>query len=141
MEVDDVPHTERRHTTVQQVVREETRRMARGLLPLLCIAFGVFTLLGYGGYLTALSLLAGATFSLLLFRLICQSASRAVLFPPAQGMKTVRKGYAFRYMLTALFLVIVLKAPIFQPVAAIIPLFFPRIILLLGSILNRKGGK
>lgn len=125
---------------IREIVRQETRRILRGCVPLALIAFGVFTLLGFGGVRTALSLLAGTAFSLLLFRLICRSATRAVLFPPAQGTRIAWKGYAFRYVLTALFIVLALKCPFLQPVAAVIPLFFPRIILLYTSIFYKKGG-
>ena len=87
-------------TTGMQIVREETRRMLRGMAPLTLIAFGVFVLAGCDPAQAGVSLLLGACYSLLLFRMIGKSAAKAALFPPAQGIRIVRRGYFFRYVLT-----------------------------------------
>lgn len=126
--------------TANEIVRQEAVRLARGVSALTVLAFGVFLLLGYGSLRTAWSLLAGAAFSLVLFLLIGRSAVRAVLFPAPQATRVLRKGYAFRYLLAGAYVVLALKSPLLQPAAAIVPLFFPRIVLLLGSISQRKGG-
>ena len=70
--------------TGMEIVREETRRMLRGMIPLAVIAFGVFLLAGADPARSAVSLLLGTCYSLLLFRMIGKSAAKAVLFPPAQ---------------------------------------------------------
>lgn len=126
--------------TAKEIIRQEAVRLAKGVLALSVAAFGVFLLLGYGSLRTAWSLAAGAAFSLVLFLLIGRSAARAVLFPPEQGTRIVRKGYVLRYLLAGLYVILALKAPFLQPAAAIVPLFFPRIVLLLGSISPKKGG-
>ena len=84
--------------TGMEIVREETRRMLRGMIPLAVIAFGVFLLAGADPARSAVSLLLGTCYSLLLFRMIGKSAAKAVLFPPAQGTRIVRRGYFFRYL-------------------------------------------
>ena len=83
-----------------EIVREETARLARGMAPLVLIAFGILLLAGFEPLRTGVSLLAGTAYSLLLFAMIGRSAARAVLFPPAQGTRIVRRGYFFRYLLT-----------------------------------------
>ena len=83
-----------------EIVREETARLARGMAPLVLIAFGILLLAGFEPLRTGVSLLAGTAYSILLFAMIGRSAARAVLFPPAQGTRIVRRGYFFRYLLT-----------------------------------------
>lgn len=72
-------------TTGMQIVREETRRMLRGMAPLTLIAFGVFVAGGCDPVQAGASLLLGACYSLLLFRMIGKSAAKAALFPARTG--------------------------------------------------------
>ncbi len=122
-----------------QIVREETRRMLRGMAPLTLIAFGVFVLAGCDPVQAGVSLLLGACYSLLLFRMIGKSAAKAALFPPAPGIRIVRRGYFFRYVLTGVMVFAAIEALI-QPLAAILPLFFPKVILLWSAAVQKKGG-
>ncbi len=126
--------------TGREIVREETRRMLRAFVPLTLVSFGVFVLVGSEPVRAGVSLLLGAGYSLLLFRMIANSAAKAAMFPPAQGTSIVRRGYFFRYILTGVMVVIAIKAPFIHPIAAILPLFFPKIILVGSSIFLRKGG-
>ena len=123
-----------------QIVREETRRMLRGMVPLTLIAFGAFVLAGCEPVRAGVSLLLGACYSLLLFRMIGKSAAKAALFPPEQGTRIVRRGYFFRYVLTGVMVFAAIKAPFLQPLAAVLPLFFPKVILLWSTVVRRKGG-
>lgn len=123
-----------------EIVREEWTRMLRGTVPLTLIAYGVFALAGYGGVPTVTGLLLGACYSLFLFWLIAKNAAKALLFSPEQGTKVVRRGYVFRYVMTGVLIVCAIKAPFINPLAAVLPLFFPKIVLLLSSLFQRKGG-
>ena len=126
-----------------EIVREETARLTRGMAPLALIVFGVLLLAGFEPLRTGVSLLAGTAYSLLLFAMIGRSAARAVLFPPAQGTRIVRRGYFFRYLLTGAAVFAAIKAPFLQPLAAILPLFFPKAVLLWQQARPsaRKGGE
>jgi len=124
--------------TGMDIVREETRKLARGMLPLALIVFGASLLCRADPLRAGVSVLLGTGYSLLLFRMIGKNAAKAVLFPPAQGTRIVRRGYAFRYLLTALVIVIAIKLPFFYPLAVILPLFFPKILIILYHI--KKGG-
>ena len=75
--------------------------------------------------------------------MIGRSAAKAVLFPPAQGTRIVRRGYFFRYLLTGAAVFAAIKAPFLQPLAAILPLFFPKAVLLWQQARPsaRKGGE
>ena len=123
-----------------EIVREETGRMARGMAPLALIAFGVLVLAGFDPVRVGVSLLLGTAYSVFLFAMIGRSAAKAVLFPPAQGTRIVRRGYFFRYLLTG---AAVFAAPFLQPLAAILPLFFPKAVLLWQQARPsaRKGGE
>ena len=127
-----------------EIVREETARLARGMAPLVLIAFGILLLAGFEPLRTGVSLLAGTAYSILLFVMIGRSAARAVLFPPAQGTRIVRRGYFFRYLLTGAAVFAAIRLPQLQPLAAILPLFFPKVILLWQQVVRpsaRKGGE
>ena len=123
-----------------RIVREETRRMARGIAPLTLIAFGAFVLFGCDPVRTGVSLVLGAVYAILLFGMMGRSAAKAVLFPPAQGTRIVRRGYAFRYVLTGCAVFAAIRAPFVLAPAAVLPLLFPKIILLLSQVFQRKGG-
>jgi len=122
-----------------EIVREETARLARGMAPLVLIAFGILLLAGFEPLRTGVSLLAGTAYSLLLFAMIGRSAARAVLFPPAQGTRIVRRGYFFRYLLTGAAVFAAIRLPQLQPLAAILP----KVILLWQQVRPsaRKGGE
>ena len=126
-----------------EIVREETARLERGMAPLALTAFGILLLAGFEPLRTGVSLLAGTAYSILLFAMIGRSAARAVLFPPAQGTRIVRRGYFFRYLLTGAAVFAAIRLPQLQPLAAILPLFFPKLILLWQQVHPsvRKGGE
>ena len=123
--------------TGMQIVREETARMLRGFAPLTLIAFGAFVIAGCDPLRAGISLLLGAGYALLLFRMLAVSAA---LFPPAQAVRRVRAGYLFRYVLTGIMVFAAIKVPFIYPLAAVLPLFFPKMILLWCNIVQRKGG-
>ncbi|WP_283674635.1 ATP synthase subunit I [Butyricicoccus sp. Marseille-Q5471] len=127
-------------TTPQEIVREETLRILRGVIPLTVIAFGVFTIFGYGGIQTAISLLIGAAYTMTLFRMMGNSAAKAVMLAPEKGTAAIVRGYMLRYVMTAAVIILAIKIPFFNPGAVVVPLFFPKVTLLLGSIFRRKGG-
>jgi hypothetical protein len=79
-------------------------------------------------------------YTLVWFQMVGRNAVKATLFPPAQGTRIARRGYVLRYFLTGAFAVLAIKVPFIQPLAALLPLFFPKLILLCSSVFQRKGG-
>lgn len=122
------------------IVLQEAKRLLRGMAPLTLLCAAAFLLAGYGDLRTLGSLLGGTAYSFCLFLMIGTNASRALLYPPAQAIAQVRKGFLFRYTLTGVMVALALKLPFINPLAAILPLFFPKIILLASSIFRKKGG-
>lgn len=123
-----------------EIVRQEAGRLTRGMVPLLLIAFGALTLFGYGGVRTAVSLLLGAAYAMGLFWMIGKNAVKAVHFPPETGKRIVQRGFLIRYVLTGAVVFLAIKSPFLNPLAAVLPLFFPKIILLTSSVFQKKGG-
>lgn len=123
-----------------RIVYEETLRLLRGMVPLALVTFGVFALMGQAPVRAGISVVLGTAFALLLFYMIGRSAVRATAFPPAQGIRITRRGYVFRYMLTAAFVIAAIKAPFLNAAAAVIPLFFTKVLLLWHHAVQRKGG-
>ena len=123
-----------------KIVQEESARLLRGMVPLALICFAGLVLFGVPMLHALLGIVLGCAFAYAQFRMICKNAMRAILFPAAQGQKIARKGYYFRYFLAAVFLVLAIKIPFIHPVAATLPLFFPKIVYLTASILSKKGG-
>lgn len=126
--------------TGNEIVREEAGRLARGMLALMLISGGLLTLCGQGSVRMAVSLVVGTAFTLALFVLMASNVARSVGLLPERAEAYVRRGYAVRYLLAGAFVVFVIKTPYFQPLAAILPFFFPKAVLLTRSIFQRKGG-
>lgn len=126
--------------TGKQIAREEWARMARGMAPLALIAFGIFVLAGCDVGRAGVSLALGTAYALLLFRMIAGNVAKATLFPPERATRIVQRGYFFRYVLTGLAVFAALKAPFLHPIATVLPLFFPKAVLLWCNVVQRKGG-
>lgn len=126
--------------TSGEIIIQEAKRLLLGMVPLMLVAGGFFLLAGYGDLRTLGSLLGGTAYSFCLFLMIGANASKALLYPPAQAIKLVRRGYMFRYMLTGVLVVLAFKLPFINAAAAILPIFFPKLILLVNSIFRKKGG-
>lgn len=125
---------------MNEIVKTEAKRMAIGMILLSSAVCLGFVLLGYDIPQTIVSVLFGTLYSFVLFFMVCTSAAKAAAFPAVQAMRYIRRGYVVRYLLTGVIIVFILKAPFFNMAAAILPLFFPKIILLVSSILLKKGG-
>ncbi len=124
-----------------QIVREEAAHLAKGMMPLAVVAGAVLALCGQASWRMVISLAFGTCYAWVLFVLMGRNVARSVTLPPGQAEACMRKGYALRYALTGVVILVVLKLPFFHPLAAILPLFFPKLVLLFGSAFQRKGGK
>lgn len=120
----------------QEIVLDELRRQGKGMLPLMLVTYGVFALLGYWQWQTAVSILLGTAYALFNFYQIGQSALRAAAAyrTPAQAQKGMVRGYLTRYVLTAALIIAAFRVSWLNPAAVVVPLFYTKIILL---ILNR----
>lgn len=124
-----------------EIVKEELQKLARGILPMMLLTGGILVLCGQASVRMLWSLLLGSAYALTLFALMGSNVARSVLLPPGKAEASLQRGYVFRYCLTGAFIIFMLKHPLFHPWAAILPLFFPKLVLLAGSIFQKKGGK
>lgn len=125
---------------IDSSIRGEAKRLLAGIVAFVFLASGLFLLAGRADLRTFASLFGGAGYSFCLFLMISANASKALLYPPETAIKLVRRGYMFRYLLTGVLVVLALKLPFINSFAAILPLFFPKVILLIHSVFQRKGG-
>ncbi len=124
-----------------EVIRQETKRMFRGSIPLAFILYAGFCIFSYYQIIVLLSIAVGVAYSLFLFYNMAVSSVHAALIGDEKRASRMQiSRYLMRYLLTGIFLVGVIKLTPLNPVAVTIPLFFPKIILIASGIINRKGG-
>lgn len=114
------------------IVTQEMRRLARRVLPMALIVFGVLVLAGQPVVETLVGVGAGTAFALWNFWLLGRSAVRAAAQgDPARAHKMVTASYVKRYVLTAVFLTAVMLSGRVSIPGAVLPLFFPKISFML----------
>lgn len=123
------------------IVAEELRRLTRGVTPVILIIFGLLVLLGQPLIPVALGVVAGTAFTLWNFYLMGRDAVRATCqTDPGRAGKMMTRSYVKRYVLTAVFVFAVVSTDQVSVAAAILPLFSPKITLMLSQYI-KKGGK
>lgn len=124
-----------------EVVRQETKNMLNGFIPLSLISYAIFSLFGYYNIMVLLGIILGAVYSLFLFyNMACSSVQAATIGDEKRASRMQTTRYLMRYLMTGVLLVCVIKLTPLNPVAVIIPLFFPKIIIIASGIILRKGG-
>ena len=125
-----------------KIVSEELRRQAVFTAPLCLILVGVLILIGHEPLRVVISAAVGYLYTLFNFYSIGRSSAAAARqTDPARATKIVMSGFAQRYVLTALYLVLMFLSGIFDVVAGVTPLLFPKVILLIFHTVQKKGGK
>lgn len=122
------------------IAKEETRKIAKPIAGLSLIWLGILIILGQFSVETIIGVVVGCIFVIFLFAILANSAQKSTNLSPAQATRYVQRGYAIRYMLTAAYIICVIRLPYVNWVAAVVPLFFPKVILLIYSIFKKKGG-
>lgn len=123
------------------IVTDELRRLTVRVIPVALVIFGLLVLLGQPLGQVTLGVLAGTLFALWNFYLMGRSAVRAACQTnPGRASKIVTRSYAMRYVLTALFLLAVIWTGRISVPAAVLPLFSPKITLMISHYW-KKGGK
>lgn len=126
---------------VFDVVRQETRRIAKSSMVLALIFYAAFCLFGYYQPTVFIGFAAGTGYTVFLFyNMACSAVQAALMGDPKRASRLQTSRYLMRYLLTGVFIVAVIKLTPLNPAAVIIPLFFPKIILIASGIIKRKGG-
>lgn len=121
------------------IVTDELHRLTVRVIPVGLVIFGLLVLLGQPLGQVALGVFAGTAFALWNFYLMGRSAVRAACqTDPARASKIVSRSYAKRYALTALFLLAVVWTSWMSVPAVVLPLFSPKITLMISNYFGRK---
>lgn len=149
---------------VQETVRKETLRIAAGTAVLTVLMVAVFLIIGLFDIAVLLGALLGCAFAVLNFFLLALSVQKAaeemngVKLPPleenednpdetpqppispqaANAKKRMQLSYTGRMLLTVLLAVVALNVPWLNPVAALVPQLFPRLVIQMWSIGQKK---
>ena len=152
---------------LQPAVKQETAKIAVGVVILTALMVSVFLVIGQFQFSVLLSALAGAAMAILNFFLLAFSVQKAteqmdgVRLPPEEeppeGEATDEKqekplspqavrakhsmqlSYAGRMLVLAVYAIGAVSIPSVQPVAALVPLLFPRIVILINSLIPKSG--
>lgn len=121
------------------IVIEELRRLARQVIPISLIIYGVLVLFGQPPLSTAIGVAAGTAFALGNFYMMGKSAMRATLMrDPGRAIKLVKRSYVRRYLFTALFLFAVIWTDKISVTATVLPLFAPKIALMVSKYKRKE---
>lgn len=153
---------------VEQAVRQETVKIAVGVALLSVLMIGVFLILGQFSTAVLLGAVLGAVFAIGNFFLMAMSVQRAVnkmddvhlppkteeeeaaeaedpkaakeLTPEGKQIKgSIQRSYLLRMLLLGGMAILAIQSPLFDPIAALVPLLFPRIVIFLeGIFLNKE---
>ena len=152
---------------VEAAVKQETRKIAIGVCVLTVLMVGVFLILRRFSLPVLLGAVLGAVFAVGNFFLMAMSVQRAVnkmdgvelppkeepedgaeedkktakeLTPEGKQIKgSIQRSYLLRMLLLGCMAVLAIKAPCFDPVAALVPLLFPRIVIFIeGAFMNKE---
>ena len=148
---------------VQAVVRQETAKIAAGVGVLSALMVAVYLIIGRFDVTVLLGALLGTAFAILNFFLMALSVQHATdsmdgvqgapVQEPAEGEEPIKhelspeatragrsmqRSYLLRMAMLAAMAVLALQVPAFDPVAALVPLLFPRIVILLRSMFEKK---
>lgn len=152
---------------VQPAVKKETLRIAAGTILLSVLMVAVFLILGYFDSAVLLGALLGTAVTILNFFLLGLSVQRAsekmkdVHFPSyeeadaelkegeeeppvpespemTQAKRGMQLAYTGRMMLVVATGIVALATPAINPVAALVPFLFPRIIIFIYGIFHKE---
>ena len=127
---------------IDPTVRKETRLIALFTLCLTALMEAVYLIIGRWNMQVLLGGLLGAFFAVLNFFLMGLGIQKALTQEAADAKNLMRISQSMRLLMLGLVLVVAFSVPVFDPIATVIPLFFPRIAILLRPVYDpefRKG--
>jgi cobalamin synthase len=123
---------------IDSVVIKETAYIGVWALILSAAMQAVFLLLGKWEYTVLLGNILGAGAAVLNFFLMGITVQIAVVKEEKEARQTVKTSQSLRMLLLILILVLALVFPCFNPIAAVIPLLFPRIAIIFRQLFDKK---
>ncbi len=130
-------------TKIDKTVIRETRYIAGVTIVLSVIMEAVFLIIGMWSYKVLLGNILGAAVAVANFLLMGITVQKAVLKEEKDAATLMKLSQTLRNMMLLIAAVLAIVLPFINPVAAIIPLFFPRIAITLIPLRdrNKNNGK
>ncbi len=130
-------------TKIDKTVIRETRYIAGVTIILSVIMEAVFLIIGMWSYKVLLGNILGAAVAVLNFLLMGITVQKAVQKDEKDAATLMKLSQTLRNMMLLIAAVLAIVLPFINPVAAIIPLFFPRIAITLIPLRdrNKNNGK
>ena len=122
-------------------VKKETLFAALGMCILVTLMLAVFLVIGKFNFAVLLGGLIGGAVAFINFFAMCLTLQKAVSMPEENHMKLVRASQSIRLMLIALVVILCLSVAKLNVFATMIPLIFPRILMLIRGIMIAKDNK
>lgn len=124
---------------IDDTVVRETRYIAGVTIVLSVIMEAVFLIIGMWSYKVLLGNILGAAVAVTNFLLMGITVQKAVLKEEKDAATLMKLSQTLRNMMLLIAAVLAIVLPFINPVAAIIPLFFPRIAIALIPLRDRKN--
>ncbi len=124
---------------IDDTVVRETRYIAGVTIVLSVIMEAVFLIIGMWSYKVLLGNILGAAVAVANFLLMGITVQKAVLKEEKDAATLMKLSQTLRNMMLLIAAVLAIVLPFINPVAAIIPLFFPRIAIALIPLRDRKN--
>lgn len=124
---------------IDKTVMKETRYIAGITIVLSVIMEAVFLIIGMWSYKALLGNILGAAVAVANFFLMGITVQKAVLKEEKDAATMMKLSQTLRNMMLLIAAVLAIVLPFINPVAAIIPLFFPRIAIALIPLRDRKN--
>lgn len=130
-------------TKIDKTVIRETRYIAGVTIILSVIMEAVFLVIGMWSYKVLLGNILGAAVAVVNFLLMGITVQKAVQKDEKDAATLMKLSQTLRNMMLLIAAVLAIVLPFINPVAAIIPLFFPRIAITLIPLRdrNKNNGK
>lgn len=124
---------------IDDTVVRETRYIAGVVIILSVIMEAVFLIIGMWSYKVLLGNILGGTVAVVNFLLMGITVQKAVQKDEKDAATLMKLSQTLRNMMLLIVAVLAIALPFINPVAAIIPLFFPRIAIALIPLRDRKN--
>ena len=122
------------------MINEEVKKLAKPIFGLGLITYAMFSIFGYYQANVFLCILFSCVYTLINFKMIGEALNVSLSKSPTKAQIYMTGQYIIRYIITGCIIYYSLVISFFNPLAVVIPLFFPKIILISQQIF-KKGDR
>ncbi|MEG1621289.1 MAG: ATP synthase subunit I [Oscillospiraceae bacterium] len=124
---------------MNSVVKKETLSIAKGTIILVAVSIGISALIGKLDFPLLLGFLIGGTHAIINFYLIGRSIEKSFEKSPNNASGYMAGQYFIRYFITALVILLGIYVDFINYIGIIIPLIFPKLVLLYSKIFRKEA--